>query len=183
MGKPVDPDRNLINRAFRIKPVLTDRDGHAHFIAPRDIYDTLFDMDGIPGAGRADAHIKKIGEIDILLPAGLWSGQLPGPTPAQVLPQIPHKYLRRTVAFEAHTVGDRAGENGFVRGSLTLFGGTLPQEIREQPVIAWKKTYAEPFPTPPKPARKFNSAAATVLKQDVGVLRPVVLRKPPAPGK
>lgn len=182
MSKPIDPDRELINRAFRIKPVLADRDGRLHFIQPRDIYDTLFDMDGIPDAGCADGHIRRLAEVDILLPANLWNGQLPGPTPAQVLPQIPKKYLRQAVAFEARTTGDRAGENGFVRGTMTLYGGTLPQDIRDQPVIAWKKTYAAPFPPPPRPEKSFNSAAATVLKKNVGVRKPLVLKKPEGPG-
>jgi hypothetical protein len=176
-NRPIGPDKQLINRAFCIKPLLRTREGELHFMEVRDVYDALWDMDGVQSCGRAEESVTKLAEVDILLPATLNSGQLPGPTLAQVLPQVPKQYLKKTVAFEVRTTGDRKGDNGYVRGRLTLYSGELPAEMKAQPVRAWHKTYTEPFPAPEKPKKQFNAAAATTLKSDVAVKKPLALRK------
>ena len=176
--EPIGPDKDLINRAFRMKPVMQDRDGHLYFIEPKDLYDKLYDMDGTPDAGLAGSHVKKIADIDIRLPATLWGGACPGPTQEQVLPQLPDSHLGETVvAFEAHMADDHEGQNGYVRASVTLYGGTLPDDIKTQPVIAWKKTYKEPFPPPEKPKAQFNVKAATTLEADIQAMKPLELKK------
>ena len=184
MSKGPGPDAKLINRAFTIKPVVSDREGQLFFIEPIDLYDKIYNFDGglIP-ASHADASIQKIGEIEILMPATRWGGEVGGPTIAQVLPQIPEEFLGQTVAFEAHMAEDRQGDNGYVTGKVELYGGTLPDNVKKQSVVAWGRTYAEPLPEPEAVKPQFNGAAATTLDEDVHVMKPIELIKPPAPPK
>lgn len=177
----VGPDKDLINRAFNIKLVVNDREGQMFFVEPIDLYEKIYSMDGLTGAGRADGHVQKIGEIEILMPATLWGGEVGGPTIAQVLPQIPPEWLDKTVAFHPYMADDHSGSNGYVRGAVDLYGGTLPESVKKQPVIAWHKTYKEPFPEPKPPAPQFNSVAATTLDEDVQVMKPIELKKNPPP--
>lgn len=186
MSKAPGPDKDLINRAFRIKPVVSDRDGGLFFIEPIDLFDKIYNFDGgLANAGPAETHLEKIADIDILMPATLWGGEVGGPTIAQVLPQIPAEYLDKTVAFQAHMADDRKGDNGYVSAKAELFSGTLPAAIKAQPVVAWHKTYTEPFPEPAPVTPPFNTAAATTLDEDVHVMKPIELKKspPPAPPK
>lgn len=177
--KPAGPDKDLINLAFRIKPIVTDQSNNLFFIEPIDLYEKIYTMEGLSGAGSAGEHVRKIANIDILMPATLWGGEVGGPTIAQVLPQIPAEYLDKAVAFQAHMADDHKGDNGYVRGIVELYSGTLPDAIKEQPVIAWHKTYAEPFPEPAPPAPQFNAVAATTLGEDVRVMKPIELKKNP----
>lgn len=178
---PIGPDKELINRAFRIKPVVRDRDGVLQFIEPIDIYEKIYSMDGLQTASGASGHIAKLADIDILMPATLWGGEVGGPTIAQVLPQIPPEWLDQTVAFQAHMADDREGENGFVRAKAELYGGALPQSIKDQPVVAWRKTYTQPFPMPEEPQPQFNTTGATTLGDDVPVMKPLRLKPGPQP--
>ncbi len=180
MKKLIEPDWELINRAFRIKPVVDDRDGGMFFIEPIDLYEKIYGMDGLYPAERATG-LEKLATIDVLLPATLWGGPVGGPTIAQVLPQIPAEYLDKTVAFMAHGSTDSKGENGFVRATADLYAGDLPQKVKEQPVVAWHKTFTKPIPAP-EPKEDFNAAAATTLEEGITALRPLSLKKgPPAP--
>jgi hypothetical protein len=181
MKSPVGPDKELINRAFRMKLVVNDRDGQMFFVEPIDLYEKIYSMDRLTGAGRAGGHVQKIGEIEILMPATLWGGEVGGPTIAQVLPQIPPEWIDKTVAFHPYMAEDHTGSNGYVRGAVDLYGGTLPEDVRKQPVIAWHKTYTKPFPDPEPSAPKFNAVAATTLDEDVRVMKPIELKKNPPP--
>ena len=184
MKKVPGPDAELINRAFRIKPIVSDREGQLFFIEPIDLYEKIYNFDGgLYPVCHADASIQKIGEIDILMPATLWGGEVGGPTIAQVLPQIPDEFLGQVVAFQAHTADDHKGDNGYVRAKAELYGGTLPDKVKDQPVIAWRKTYTEPLPEPEGAKPQFNGAAATTLDEDVHVMKPIELVKPPSPPK
>ena len=181
--KKSGPDPELINRAFRIKPVVSDRDGGLFFIEPIDLFEKIYNFDGgLMNAGPAESHVQKIGAIDIFMPATLWGGEVGGPTIAQVLPQIPEEFLDQTVAFYAHMSDDHKGDNGYVRATCELYGGTLPDKIKAQPVIAWHKTYTAPLPEPEPVKPVFNTAAATTLDEDVHVMKPIELRKAPPPG-
>jgi hypothetical protein len=187
MSTGTGPDKDLINRAFRIKPVIRDRDGGLFFIEPIDLYEKIYTFDGgLMNAGSAQGQVEKIADIDTLMPATLWGGEVGGPTLAQILPQIPAEYLDKTVAIHAGMAdGDRKGDNGYVRAKAELYSGTLPDKIKAQPVIAWHKTYTEAFPEPAAITPPFNTVAATTLDEDVQVMKPIELKKspPPAPPK
>jgi hypothetical protein len=175
--KPPGPDKELINRAFRIKPVVSDRDGGLFFIEPIDLYEKMYTMDGLANAGSASGHVEKIGEFEFLMPATLWGGEVGGPTIAQVLPQIPEEFLEKAVAFYAHTADDRSGDNGYVRAKADVYGGTLPDNVKAQEVIAWRKTYTEPFPEPEPVKPQFNGVAATTLDEDLHVMKQLELKR------
>jgi hypothetical protein len=180
MSVPVGPDKELINRAFRIKPVVSDREGGMFFIEPIDLYEKIYTMDGLYPAERAN-ELEKIADIEILMPATLWGGEVGGPTIAQVLPQIPAEYLGKAVAFQAHSADDHKGDNGYVRGTVELYAGELPQKVKDQHVLAWNKTYTEPFPEPEPPKEAFNATAATTLEEGITAMKPLELKKSPSP--
>jgi hypothetical protein len=170
---PVGPDIKLINTAFRIKPVFTDRDGHRWLTEPFDLYEKLYGRDPLdaPAAVAEADDLTKLCDIEIRMPATLWGGEVGGPTIAQVLPQIPKEWIDKAVAFEAHMADSRDGDNGYVTGRVELYGGTLPDAVKTQPVVAWKKTYDAPLTEPPPPKPAFDVAAATRLEEPVTMRR------------
>ena len=179
--KPIGPDTELINRAFRIKPVIRLQDGFLHFVEPSDLYEKIYGSEGFYPAARADSHVQKIAEIDIKVPATLWGGAVSSPTLAQVLAQIPPEFLEQTVAVSPHMTDDTQGDNGYAQARVELYGGTLPDKIKQQTVTAWHKEYTKPFPEPEPQAPKFNAAAATTLGEDVQVMKPIELKRKPLP--
>lgn len=182
MKKPIPPDKNLINRAFGLKPLLHDRDGRMHFIDAIDLYENMHQTEVYPQA-PAD-HLKECARVEVLIPATLMRGLVFSPTQAQVLPQVPEELLQQATGFRLELDDDRDGQNGYVRGEMILYSGDMPENIKAQPVIAWKKEYKTPFPPEEKPKPVFNTVAATTLGEDVHVRKPIEIKKPitPTPG-
>jgi hypothetical protein len=177
--KPVPPDKNLINRAFGLKPVMRDQGGRTHFIDAIDLYENLHQIEVYPQA-PAD-HLKEFARVDVLIPATLVRGLVFSPTQAQVLPQVPEDLLPQATGFRLELDDDRDGQNGYVRGEMVLYSGDMPAKIKAQPVIAWKAQYDKPFPPEEKPKPVFNTVAATTLGEDVHVRKPLEIKKPVTP--
>lgn len=180
--KPVPPDKNLINRAFGLKPLLRDQSGQMHFTDAVDLYENLHQIEVYSQASAN--HLKEFERVDVLIPATLVRGLVFSPTQAQVLPQIPEELLEKATGFRLELEDNRDGQNGYVRGEMVLYEGEMPEKIKKQSVIAWRKEYKEPFPPEEKPKPVFNTVAATTLDEDVHVRRPLEIKKPvtPPPG-
>lgn len=165
MAKKKGPDRALINRAFQIKPVFADQSGNLHYVAPVDVYDTLITEHQTAGEARG---LRTLDTISVEIPLGL--RELPRPSIAHVLPEIPKALAKDAVAFQLRLHDQMlSGEDFSVTATVTVYGGTLPGDVRDQPVIARGKTYDKPVPRARKarPAEVFNPAAAAVLQRPV----------------
>lgn len=179
MKKPIPPDKDLINRAFGLKPLLRDQEGRMHFIDAIDLYENFHQIE-VYSQASAD-HLKEFERVDVLIPATLVRGLVFSPTMAQVLPQVPEEFLCKATGFRLELDDDRDGQNGYVRGEMVLYSGDMPAKIKAQSVICWKKEYKEPFPPEVKPKPVFNTVAATTLGEDVHVRRPLEIKKPVSP--
>lgn len=168
------PDQELINRAFRIKPVAEFEDG-LRFIEPLDLYDKIYTMETPMGGPKA--QLEKIGEFACRIPATFWNETALGPRIADVLPQIPAEYLDRASGFYIHYASGEV-DNGCALALCEIYAGELPDEVKQQPVIAWKRRYTEPFPEPEPPKEAFNATAATTLGEDIKRMKPLELKKP-----
>jgi hypothetical protein len=175
------PAKKLVNLAFRLKPVIAGKGGDLHFIAPVDMYDEEL-HDRRQEAGKA-AGLEEIKQVRLELPAGLRS--FFGPTIAQVLSQLPRGMAQKASAFKIELdPGYYSGEEGYVNATATFYKGALPQQIKDQPVIARGETFTAPIPS--KPRKKFAEAAApaplVATVRDIQPLKPFVIRKPDEPG-
>ncbi|MEZ0262449.1 MAG: hypothetical protein ACAH80_15700 [Alphaproteobacteria bacterium] len=174
--KPVPPDKNLINRAFGLKPLLRDQSGQMHFTDAVDLYENFHQIEVYSQASAN--HLKEFERVEVLIPATLVRGLVFSPTQAQVLPQVPEELLAKATGFRLQLEDDHNGQNGYVRGEMILYSGDMPEKIKKQEVIAWRKHYTEPFPPEEKPKPVFNTVAATTLGEDVHVRRPLEIKKP-----
>lgn len=178
------PDKRLVNLAFRIKPLVTDEDGDPHFVRPVDIYTAKLD-DGDKIKALKDAcPLKKMDrQFRVEVPAGL--REIYGPTIVQALEELPADLRRRASGF-TFTInsGLYSGEDMSVPATITLYEGKLPKSVKDQPVIARGRKFAAPIAN--KPKAQFNVSAET--RQPVSIMKPLVLKKPepssppPAPG-
>lgn len=179
MAKKKGPDKALINKAFRIKPVFSDTAGNLHFVTPVDVYENLLTEQQT--VAQADG-LKELATIDIEIPMGF--RELPKPKIAHVLPEIPKEFAKETVAFELHMRDAMlTGEDFSVPATVTLYSGKLPDEVSAQPVIAMGKTFDKPFGRQrrQKPAEAFNPAAVAVLKQPVTAPKTAHFTRRPTP--
>jgi hypothetical protein len=177
------PDKRLVNLAFRIKPLVTDEDGDLHFIKPVDIYTAKLD-DGDKIKLLKDAcPLRKMGrQFHVEVPAGL--REFYGPTVVQALEDMPADVRRRASGFTIRiNDGMYSGEDMSVPATVTLYEGTLPQSIKDQPVIARGQKFTTPVANKPKTkAREQFSSAAAETQAPVTVMKPLVLKKPDSSG-
>ena len=173
------PEKKLVNLAFSIKPVVSGKGDAVHFVKPVDIYRT--ELGDAKKLQKAD--LEEIDTVKMELPAGLRS--FFGPTVAQALSQLSKARQKEATAFKIEIdPGYYSGEEGYVNATCTLYKGTLPEDIKSQPVIAMGETFTAPLP--PRPRKAFTQAASVETTQDIPVMKPLALKKPdsgpPAPG-
>ncbi len=179
MSQP-DSLRSLVNRAFKVKPLIADRNGVNFFVEPVDLNDSyLFREHEAAGEAKGLTEFKT---IDIEIPTNL--RELPRPRISDVLPQIPRELLAEATAFKLKLLdGTLSGEDISVPAKLTLFKGDLPENVKNQNVILRGKRFEVPIAPPPKAKPVFNPAATGHLTKPVTAPRTAIFKpKPPATG-
>ncbi|MEZ0226804.1 MAG: hypothetical protein ACAH83_19765 [Alphaproteobacteria bacterium] len=174
MATSKQPDKRLVNLAFRIKPLVTDAEGDPYFIRPVDIYTAKLDDGEKIKVLKDDCPLKKMGrQLRVEVPAGL--REIYGPTIVQALEELPAD-LRRRVSGFTFTInsGMYSGEDMSIPATVTLYGGKLPQSVKDQPVIARGKKFTAPIAS--KPKAQFNASVET--QAPVNIMKPLVLKKP-----
>lgn len=175
--------RALVNRAFQVKPLIGDGHGNKYFVEPVELYDNyLFQEHQTVGSAN---DLTELATLNVEIPVGF--RDTPKPKIADVLPQIPKDLLAQASAFDL-SLRDAmlSGEDMSVTATLTLFKGALPDDVKNQPVIARGQRYDKPIPRPKKakPAEIFNPAAAGEMTKPVAAPRTAVFKPkaPPAAG-
>lgn len=177
MSQP-DSLRSLVNRAFKVKPLITNRDGVNLFVDPVDLNDSFLYRQH-EAAGDA-THLTELKTIDVEIPTNF--RELPRPRISDVLPQIPRDLLNEATAFQLKMQDAMlTGEEISVTAKLTLFKGALPENVKNQPVYYRGKRFDAPIPPPPKAKPVFNPAAAGHLTQPVTAPRTAVFKQKPPP--
>ncbi len=172
-----DSLRSLVNRAFKVKPLVADRNGVNFFVEPVDLNDSyLFREHEAAGEAKGLTEIKT---IDIEIPTNL--RELPRPRISDVLPQIPRELLNDATAFKLKLLdATLSGEDISVPAKLTLFSGALPENVKNQPVILRGKRFDAPIPAPPQPPPVIDATNTGHLTKPVAAPRTAVFRhKPP----
>ena len=143
--------KDIVNLAFQVKPLREDpfTPGKLHWLDPLDLTrDDL--MDELQTRGEAKG-LNEVGNFDIPIPSGFRS--FPAPKQAQILPKIPKSMLKDAVAFKIRFLRPSSGEDGEEIGTVTVYKGPVPQDIKDQPVRADGRSYKKPQATA-KPAAK-----------------------------
>ena len=147
----------LVNRAFQVKPLIGEHGDILHWVAPLDLYrDNLYEM--LQTAGEAKG-LKETGHFTVEIPTGL--RQNPQPVQAQILPEFPKELLKDAVGYEVNFHGMSSGEDGYEVATVTVYSGSMPDDIKNQPVYAKGKKYEQRIKPPKKekPVPVFNAAS------------------------
>jgi hypothetical protein len=177
---PQDSLRSLVNRAFKVKPLIANREGVNLFVEPVDLNDNYLFREH-EAAGEAKG-LTELTTFDIEIPTNL--RELPRPRISDVLPQIPRELLTEASAFKLKLLdATMSGEDISVPAKLTLFKGELPENVKNQHVILRGKRFDAPIPAPPEAEPEFDAESAGHLTKPVAAPRTAVFRqKPPGPG-
>lgn len=173
-----DSFRSLVNRAFKVKPLVADRNGVNFFVEPVDLNDSyLFREHEAAGEAKGLTPIKT---IDIEIPTNL--RELPRPRISDILPQIPPELLAEATAFKLKLLDSTlSGEDISVPAQLTLFKGELPENVKNQQVILRGKRFDAPLPAPPGAEPEFDASGAGHLTKPLPAPRTAVFRPKPPP--
>lgn len=130
---PKLPEKELLERAHRIKPMHPDSKGRPHFIKPCDIQTKAFTWDP-----ELTEPAKGLTEIDSIVTYHNYGAPVFfKPDISEVLGQIPPALLDKVTAFM--TDSDEAqqfSEGGSHHRAITrLFTGALPESVQAYPVI------------------------------------------------
>ncbi|HYD17205.1 MAG TPA: hypothetical protein VEF76_01840 [Patescibacteria group bacterium] len=174
-----DEQRELINRAFKIKPLVRDGNGTDFFVEANDLYDNFLFREQEPVAKAETLTLLKT--IDVEIPVDF--RQPPKPRIADVLPQIPDELLPQVSAF-CLSLRDAmlSGEEISVTAKLTLYSGPLPENVDKQPVILRGKRFDTPLPEPKPDAATLFNPAAVRLKGPLASPGTAVFKPPKAAG-
>jgi hypothetical protein len=175
---PQDSLRSIVNRAFKVKPLVADRNGVNFFVEPVDLNDNyLFREHEAAAEAKGLVEMKT---IDIEIPTNL--RELPRPRISDVLPQIPPELLAEATAFKLKLLDTPlSGEDISVPAKLTLFKGALPENVKNQPVYLRGKRFDAPIPEPPEAAPVFDATNTGHLTQPLPAPRTAVFKPKPPP--
>lgn len=145
---PKLPEKELLERARRIKPMALNEKGKPHFIKPCDIQTRAFTWDP-----EFTEPAKGLNEIDSITTYHSYGApSLFKPDISEVLAQIPPAVLDQVTAFmtDVDDAQQFSAGGSHHRAITRLFTGELPDSVKAYPVVyQGREVHPEPPPTQP----------------------------------